>query len=110
GARRLTTTDLRMSSSRSSIPPLRPDASPFALSVKTDLRPGVPSPDYPRHYAEVLEEVRLADQLGYRGVWTTEHHGQDDGYLAAQFPALAAFAAVTSRLRLGTGVLILPYY
>ncbi len=84
--------------------------TPFAFSIKTDMRPDPVARDYARHYAEVLEEVRLADQLGYRGVWTTEHHGQDDGYLAAQLPALAAFAAVTSRLRLGTGVLILAYY
>jgi alkanesulfonate monooxygenase SsuD/methylene tetrahydromethanopterin reductase-like flavin-dependent oxidoreductase (luciferase family) len=83
---------------------------PFELSIKTDLRPDPRSREYARHYAEVLEEVRLADQLGYRSVWTTEHHGQDDGYLAAQFPALAAFATVTSRLRVGTGVLILAYY
>jgi alkanesulfonate monooxygenase SsuD/methylene tetrahydromethanopterin reductase-like flavin-dependent oxidoreductase (luciferase family) len=84
--------------------------TPFAFSIKTDMRPDPVDRDYARHYAEVLEEVRLADQLGYRGVWTTEHHGQDDGYLAAQLPALAAFAAVTSQLRLGTGVLILAYY
>ena len=87
-------------------------SAPFEFSIKTDLRPDPRSPgvDYPRHYAEVLEELRLADQLGYRGVWTTEHHGQEDGYLAAQLPALAAFAATTTRLRVGTGVLILPYY
>jgi alkanesulfonate monooxygenase SsuD/methylene tetrahydromethanopterin reductase-like flavin-dependent oxidoreductase (luciferase family) len=84
--------------------------APFSFGIKTDLRPAPGDHDYPRHYAEVLEEIRFADQLGYRSVWTTEHHGQDDGYLAAQLPALSAFAAVTNRLRLGTGVLILAYY
>ena len=82
----------------------------FDFSIKTDLRPDPVAPDARRHYAEVLDEIRLADTLGYRGVWTTEYHGQDDGYLAAQLPALAAFAVATAGLRLGTGVIPLPYY
>ena len=58
----------------------------------------------------MISEVKLADELGYRGIWTTEHHGQDDGYLGAQLAALSAFATVTDRLELGTGVLLLPHY
>jgi alkanesulfonate monooxygenase SsuD/methylene tetrahydromethanopterin reductase-like flavin-dependent oxidoreductase (luciferase family) len=77
------------------------------LSLYTDMRPA-PGSDVRRHYQEVIEEVRLADRLGFHGVWTTEQHGVDDGYLPAQLPALAAFAMRTSRLRLGTGVILLP--
>jgi alkanesulfonate monooxygenase SsuD/methylene tetrahydromethanopterin reductase-like flavin-dependent oxidoreductase (luciferase family) len=77
------------------------------FSLYTDMRPA-PGRDLQRHYQEVVEEIRLADRLGFHGVWTSEQHGVDDGYLPAQLPALAAFAQLTSRLRLGTGVILLP--
>ena len=77
------------------------------LSLYTDLRPA-PGTPFPRHYEEVIDEIRLADALGFHQVWTTEQHGVDDGYLPAQLPALAAFARETSRIRLGTGVILLP--
>jgi alkanesulfonate monooxygenase SsuD/methylene tetrahydromethanopterin reductase-like flavin-dependent oxidoreductase (luciferase family) len=77
------------------------------LSLYTDLRPAPGAPFAP-HYEEVIEEIRLADRLGFHQVWTTEQHGVDDGYLPAQLPALAAFARETERIRLGTGVILLP--
>jgi alkanesulfonate monooxygenase SsuD/methylene tetrahydromethanopterin reductase-like flavin-dependent oxidoreductase (luciferase family) len=77
------------------------------LSLYTDLRPP-PGAPFPKHYEEVIDELRLADRLGFRSVWTTEQHGVSDGYLPAQLPALAAFARETTRLRLGTGVILLP--
>jgi alkanesulfonate monooxygenase SsuD/methylene tetrahydromethanopterin reductase-like flavin-dependent oxidoreductase (luciferase family) len=77
------------------------------LSLYTDLRPA-PGADLRRHYLQVVEEVELAERLGFHGVWTTEQHGVDDGYLPAQLPTLAAFAMRTSRLRLATGVVLLP--
>src|SRR6266511_204856 len=83
------------------------EEAPVDLSLYTDMRPA-PGADLRRHYQEVLEEARLAERLGFHGVWTTEQHGVDDGYLPAQLPALAAFAMRTSRLRLGTGVILLP--
>lgn len=76
-------------------------------SIYTDLRPA-PGVPFSAHYEQVIREVRLAERLGYRGVWTTEQHGVDDGYLPAQLPVLAAFARETSRLRLCTGVILLP--
>jgi alkanesulfonate monooxygenase SsuD/methylene tetrahydromethanopterin reductase-like flavin-dependent oxidoreductase (luciferase family) len=77
------------------------------LSLYTDMRPA-PGADPRRHYREVVAEVQLAERLGFHGVWTTEQHGVDDGYLPAQLVALTAFAMRTSRLRLGTGVVLLP--
>src|SRR6476659_2459169 len=74
------------------------------LSLYTDLRPA-PGAPFARHYEEVIDEIRLADRLGFHQVWTTEQHGVDDGYLPAQLPALAAFARETERIRLGTGVI-----
>jgi len=77
------------------------------LSLYTDFRPA-PGRPFPEHYEQVIDELRLADRLGFHGVWTTEQHGVDDGYLPAQLPVLAAIARETERLRLGTGVILLP--
>ena len=62
-------------------------------------------------YAETLGEIELADALGFHGVWITEHHFMP-GYSHASKPELilAALARRTSRLRLGLGVIPLPYH
>lgn len=76
--------------------------APFTLSVMTDLRPGLAAPDWRRHYAEFLDEVRLADRLGYRTIRIPESHGHDDGMMPDPLTALAAVAAVTRSIRLMT--------
>ncbi len=78
------------------------------FSVYLDLRARQGSPPTPADVDEAVELVRIAERLGFLGVWTTEQHGVDDGYLPAQLPALAAFARETSTLRLGAGVILLP--
>jgi len=60
-------------------------------------------------YRSMLKQAVLAEELGYDSVWTAEHHGTDE-YWPAQFPVLAAIAARTSRIRLGTYIVILPLY
>src|SRR5918911_4031055 len=76
----------------------------------TELRPGPGRQPDPAHYAERLEEAALVEQLGLSAVWGSEHHAVEDGHLSQQLPFLAAVAARTSRIRLGTGVLLLPLY
>ena len=46
-----------------------------------------------------LEDVKLAEQLGYDSVWTAEAYGSD------AITPLAHIAAHTDRIRLGTAVL-----
>lgn len=65
---------------------------------------------FEREYRETLELVRLSEQLGFDSAWVSEHHGAGDGYLPSLLPMLAAFAAVTERIRLGTGVVLTPLH
>src|ERR671911_1847273 len=83
---------------------------PATFGIWTELRPGFGRQPDPAFYAERLEEVALAEQLGLAAVWGSEHHAVEDGHLSQQLPFLAAVAARTSRVRLGTGVLLLPLY
>lgn len=63
-----------------------------------------------RLYAETLEEIQLAESLGYDSVWFSEHHFTDEGYLPSLPVALAAAAARTTRVRLGTAVVLAPLH
>ena len=62
-------------------------------------------------YAETLDELALADRLGFHGAWLVEHHFMP-GYSHSSKPelVLAALAARTTRLRLGLAVIPLPYH
>jgi probable F420-dependent oxidoreductase len=61
-------------------------------------------------YREMLDLVRLAEALGFDSVWVSEHHGSSDGYLPSLLVVLAALAASTERLLLGTGVVLTPFH
>lgn len=65
---------------------------------------------FEREYRETLELVRLAEALGFDSAWVSEHHGSSDGYLPSLLTMLAAFAAATDRIRLGTGVVLTPLH
>jgi alkanesulfonate monooxygenase SsuD/methylene tetrahydromethanopterin reductase-like flavin-dependent oxidoreductase (luciferase family) len=66
-------------------------------------------PDAAR-YAEALALAERAEAVGLDSVWTSEHHFVDDGYMSAQLPVLAAIAARTSRITIGSGLYLLPLY
>jgi alkanesulfonate monooxygenase SsuD/methylene tetrahydromethanopterin reductase-like flavin-dependent oxidoreductase (luciferase family) len=83
---------------------------PATFGAWTELRPGHGRQPDPAFYAERLEEAALVEQLGLAAVWGSEHHAIEDGHLSQQFLFLAAVAARTSRIRLGTGVLLLPLH
>jgi alkanesulfonate monooxygenase SsuD/methylene tetrahydromethanopterin reductase-like flavin-dependent oxidoreductase (luciferase family) len=66
--------------------------------------------DPARLYDFTLEVCQEAERLGIDSVWVSEHHRFDDGYLPQPLTMLAAIAARTTRIRLGTAVLIAPLH
>ena len=65
---------------------------------------------FPELYRGILDQIRRGEELGYDHVWLTEHHFTEDGYNPAVMPTAAAVAAVTSRIRIGTFVLLMPFF
>ena len=63
-----------------------------------------------RYYKEALEQVLWAEQLGFDSCWLTEHHFSRHGIVSATMSVLAYLAGVTSTIRLGTAVAVLPFH
>jgi len=59
-------------------------------------------------YADCLDQIRLADDAGFDGVWLGEHHFTDDGFAPSLMTLAAAVAATTTHVQIGTYVLLLP--
>ncbi len=57
---------------------------------------------------EQLDIMIRAEDFGFDSVWPAEHHFSEYGYCATPVVTLAYVAARTKRLRLGTGVVVLP--
>ena len=57
-----------------------------------------------------VELARLTDALGYSRYWVAEHHGMPMLASAAPEILIAEIAAVTERIRVGSGGVMLPHY
>jgi alkanesulfonate monooxygenase SsuD/methylene tetrahydromethanopterin reductase-like flavin-dependent oxidoreductase (luciferase family) len=63
-----------------------------------------------RCYHEALEQIALADRLGFDTVWAVEHHFLTEfAHSSAPEVFLAAAAQRTERIRIGHGVVLLPH-
>jgi natural product biosynthesis luciferase-like monooxygenase protein len=59
----------------------------------------------------VVEQTEYAEQLGFDSVWLAEHHFHSFGGLFSATPVIgAAIAQRTTRIRIGTAVVLLPYH
>ncbi len=75
----------------------------YELSVP---RPWTPEAEK-KVYDNALEQVRLADALGFHSVWAVEHHFLEEySHCAAPEIFLTACAMQTERLRVGHGIVI----
>jgi len=61
-------------------------------------------------YRQALEEVVRGEDLGFDSVWMEEHHSVIDHYWPSPLPVLAGFATRTSKVILGTDILVAPFY
>lgn len=57
-----------------------------------------------------VDYVRDADRLGYHGIFLVEHHFTGTGQISSSLSLLAYLAACTTTIRLGTGVVVLPWH
>ena len=80
----------------------------FYINILTTYFPDL-DPPYDTYYQQILEQVELAEELGWECFMFNEHHFLGYGGLVAN-PAvlLAAAAARTSKIRLGPCIAILP--
>lgn len=59
---------------------------------------------------EVLEDAILADELGFDSIWLAEHHFSPYGILGNPLVFAAAIAQRTRRIKIGTAVMVIPFY
>ena len=77
------------------------------LGLYFDLRNPAPwARPWPEVYGRALDLVVEAEHLGAASVWFSEHHLFTDGYLPQPLTFAAAAAARTTRVRIGTAVLV----
>ncbi|MEU6419603.1 LLM class flavin-dependent oxidoreductase [Streptomyces spiralis] len=57
-----------------------------------------------------LELAEYVEELGFDGFWVAEHHFRDYGTIPCTPALLSYIAARTERLRLGTGIVVLPLH
>lgn len=61
-------------------------------------------------YAETLDVIAWSETVGFDGAWVPEHHGAEDGYMPSPLIALAAIAARTKKIKLGSAIALAPLY
>ena len=71
------------------------------MSAKADMK------DVAQH---TLEMVQMADKAGFESAWAAEHHALEMTIAPNPFQILTWWAAHTNRIRLGTAVLVAPYW
>src|SRR3974390_2862302 len=72
-------------------------------------RPGEPDSEH-RLLKDALEQIELADRLGFDYVWEVEHHFLEEySHSSAPEVFLAAASQRTSRIRIGHGIVQLPF-
>ena len=61
-------------------------------------------------FARAVEQAQAADSLGYGNVWMGEHHFSTYGYLSRPVQLATHIAAKTTRVRVGTAVIVVPLH
>jgi alkanesulfonate monooxygenase SsuD/methylene tetrahydromethanopterin reductase-like flavin-dependent oxidoreductase (luciferase family) len=61
-------------------------------------------------FQEALAEAVYGDEVGFDSIWLEEHHSIRNHYWPSPLMALAGLATRTSRVLLGTDIIVLPFY
>jgi alkanesulfonate monooxygenase SsuD/methylene tetrahydromethanopterin reductase-like flavin-dependent oxidoreductase (luciferase family) len=61
-------------------------------------------------YREMLDQIKMAEDLGFESAWLAEHHFLPDGICPSLLIAASAMAARTSRMKIVTGMYLLPLH
>jgi flavin-dependent trigonelline monooxygenase, oxygenase component len=80
------------------------------FSIAVNMARTEPGQDIRRITREMLELVRLAEAGGFEIAWAAEHHTIELMAGPNPFTILMDWAARTSRIRLGTAVVVAPYW
>jgi alkanesulfonate monooxygenase SsuD/methylene tetrahydromethanopterin reductase-like flavin-dependent oxidoreductase (luciferase family) len=65
---------------------------------------------FERSTDHLVEQGELAEALGYDSLWIPEHHGLVERFYPSPLMLLAGLATRTRRVKLGTAILLLPFY
>jgi luciferase family oxidoreductase group 1 len=84
-------------------------ASPFTISV-LDQSPVPEGSSGPEALRNTVDLARLAESLRYERYWVAEHHATPMLACASPEVVIAAVAAETSSIRVGSGGVMLPHY
>ena len=77
----------------------------FNLLTKRD-----PSKATREIYSEMRDQVRLAEEVGFDTAWFTEHHFSNYCHSPSPLTMATWMAGQTSRIKLGTAVVVTPFY
>src|SRR6202008_4212013 len=61
-------------------------------------------------FARGVEIAQAAESHGFRSIWLAEHHFSTYGYLSRPVQLATYIAAKTTRLRVGTAVVVVPLH
>jgi luciferase family oxidoreductase group 1 len=85
------------------------DRSPLRLAV-LDQSPVVEGSSGARALRDSVDLARFTEGLGYERYWVAEHHGSPMLASASPEALIGPIAAATSRIRVGSGGVMLPHY
>jgi alkanesulfonate monooxygenase SsuD/methylene tetrahydromethanopterin reductase-like flavin-dependent oxidoreductase (luciferase family) len=82
----------------------------FGLFGGATARRGGVASDSNQGYRDFIDYVVEAEELGFHSVFLVEHHFTGYGQVSASLNLLTFLAARTSRIRLGTAVVVVPWH
>ena len=82
----------------------------FGLLYEWQLPAGLDPESERQHLQDIVDQVKLAEEVGFKSVWSVEHHFLESFSSASAPEILLSFiAAATESIRIGHGVRLLPF-